>query len=69
MDNLFAANKLLGILLVADIAWHLNNVPHYKTLRYFRQQTKGRAAKELDRILALGTGLPRFVDIFMEEFL
>lgn len=69
MDNLHAANKLLGIILIADIAWHLNDVPHHRTLRRYRRTTKGRAAKELDRILALGTGVPRFVDIFVEEFL
>ena len=69
MDNVHAANKLLGLILTADIAWYLAGVPHPQTLRRLRHQAKGRVAKELDRILALGAGVPRFIHIFVEEFL
>jgi hypothetical protein len=65
--NSTAALKILDILVHADIAYHLKGTSYREFLTPYYHRSMGELRKELGKILALGTDMHRFIDIFIQE--
>jgi hypothetical protein len=62
-----AAQKLLRVLLDADLQYQLNGTPIHVTCARAARKHYGEARRELRRVAALGPDADRFMQIFVEE--